>query len=284
MENIIVTADSTCDLSDELLQKHNVQLVPLYIQKGDKSYKDRVDIKPCDIFDYFEKEKKLTKTSAPTIGDYIDIFSHHVNEGKTVIHISISKEFSVSYQNAVNASKEFEDKKVFVVDSKNLSIGSGLVVLKCCELIDCKKDASSIVDFLNHSFIPKVETSFIIDTLTYLHKGGRCSSVAKLGANLLKLKPCIEVSDGKMHVGKKYRGNFESSVLNYVSDRLENRDDIDDSVVFIVHTTCSDKLVKSVEKTVQKLYNFKKTIKLVAGCTISNHCGPNTLGIVFCQK
>lgn len=279
-ENIVITADSTCDLSPELINKHNIIILPLYITMDEKSLKDGVEIYPQDIYEYFDKTGQVPKTAACSVEDYLNLFKPLAESGKTVIHLNISHGFSSCYQNAVIAAQEF--KNVYVIDSQNLSTGIGLLVLKAAELAEKQTDAEQIVDILNET-IPKVEASFVIDTLTYLHKGGRCSTVAKLGANLLKLKPCIEVSDGLMHVGKKYRGSLDKCINQYVEDRLNGRTDIDKSRIFITHTQYDPKLVEAVAKAV-KAHGFSEILETTAGCTITNHCGPNTLGILFIKK
>jgi len=277
-----ITADSTCDLSGSLVKENGIIITPLYVNYEGNSYRDGVDIKPSDIFDYVAKTKKLPKTSAGTIGDYTEAFSKILAKGDSVVHISIGSKFSASYQNALAAASEL-DGDVYVVDSKNLSTGSGFVVLKAAALAREGKSATKIAEELKE-FTPKVRASFCIDTLTFLHKGGRCSAVAVLGSNLLKIKPCIEVVDGKMDVGKKYRGHLNTVLLQYVKDLFENADNIDTSSVFITHTGCDANLVQSVKDEIAKFIKFDNVIETIAGCTISNHCGPGTLGVLFVTK
>lgn len=280
----VVTADSTCDLSQEILDKYSIRLVPLTVNLGNDSFKDGVDVSPKRLFSYFEETGELAKTSAISIGEYCDFFSSIVNEGKKVLHINISSHFSSSYQNARLAAEEFEEGKVFVVDSLNLSTGSGHVVLRAAEMAASGIPLDEVAKRLDKEVVPKVEASFVIDDLTYLHRGGRCSSVAKLGANLLKLKPCIEVAEGKMHVGKKYRGEYKKCVVEYVKNRLKDREDLDLSRIFITYTSCSPKLVEEVRKAIEQEVSFDEILETTAGCTISAHCGPNTLGILFLRK
>lgn len=280
----VITADSTCDLSQEILDKYSIKLVPLTVNLGNESFKDGVDIFPQQLFSYFEETGELAKTSAISIGEYYDFFSAIVNEGKKVLHIDISSHFSSSYQNARLAAEEFEEGKVFVVDSLNLSTGSGQVVLRAAEMAASGITLDEVAKRLDKDIIPKVEASFVIDDLTYLHRGGRCSSVAKLGANLLKLKPCIEVAEGKMHVGKKYRGEYKKCVVEYVKNRLQDRDDLDLSRIFITYTSCLPELLKEVREAIEKEASFDEILETTAGCTISAHCGPNTIGILFLRK
>lgn len=279
-----ITADSTCDLSDELLREYSIQLVPLTVSLGDKSFKDRVNVFPERIFSYFSETGEVGKTASPSIDTYLKVFSEAVENGKKVIHISLSSYFSSSYQNACLAAEELGEGNVFVIDSLNLSTGSGHIALKAAEMARDGVPVCDAVQKLKNDIVPKVESSFVIRDLTYLHRGGRCSSVAKLGANLLKLKPCIEVVDGQMHVGRKYRGDYDKCVLEYVKNRLHDRTDLDESRIFITHTTCEQSLVERVKETIEKEASFSETLITNAGCTISAHCGPETLGILFLKK
>ncbi|MFU0832328.1 MAG: EDD domain protein, DegV family [Oscillospiraceae bacterium] len=276
-----ITADSTCDLSDAVLEKYDIDLIPLYITLGDKSYRDKFEVAPEDLYAYVEKTGKLPKTSAVPVKDYLDRFTPYALAGRSIIHFTISSSMSACYQNAVYAGKQLGN--VYVIDSANLSTGIGQLVMRAAELAASGLDAESIVEIVTQ-MIPKVETSFVIDTLKYLHKGGRCSAVAALGANLLSLKPCIEVRDGAMGVGKKYRGSLEKCLLAYVTDRLQGRTDIDYHRIFVTHSKLPPHLLSTVIKHVQKLGPFEEIIETDANCTVCTHCGPGTLGIVFLRK
>ncbi|MDF2820351.1 MAG: domain protein DegV family [Clostridiales bacterium] len=280
-QKIKITADSTNDLSPELILKYNIEIIPLYINIKNDSFRDGVDIVPSEIFNYFDNENILAKTSAVPVNDYITIFTKYINEGYRVIHINLSSEMSSSYQNACLAAEEVGN--TYIIDSRNLSSGSGHIAILAAELAAKGHDVVDIVDKLN-IYTSKVEASFIIDTLTYLHKGGRCSTLAQLGANLLKLKPCIEVVNGSMNVGKKYRGSLEKCLKAYVSERLENRIDIDLDRIFITHSGCNQEILQMVKAQIEATQNFKEVLITNAGCTISSHCGPNTLGILFIRK
>lgn len=280
-KRVKITADSTNDLSTELVSKYNIDIIPLYVNMNEKSYRDGVDIKPQDIFSFFEDSGKLAKTSAVPVLDYCNVFKKYTEGGFDVIHINISSEMSSSYQNATLAASEVGS--TYVIDSKNLSTGSGHITLLAAQMAMEGSTATEILDTIN-SVVDKVEASFVIDTLTYLHKGGRCSAVAQLGANLLKLKPCIEVVDGTMQVGKKYRGSLEKCLKNYVIDRLDGRTDIDLNRIFITHTQCNSDTIQLVREQINSLQMFNEVIVTDAGCTISSHCGPNTLGILFIRK
>ena len=279
---IKIISDSTGDLSPELIEKYDIAIVPLYVLMGDNMQKDGLEVTPEDIYAHVEKTGKLPSTSAPNLGDFQDEFKKWRNQGYDIVHFNISSDFSSSYQNACAAAEGMDG--VYVVDTRNLSTGSGLVVLHGAELAQQGKSAAEIKAACD-AMVDKVEASFVVDSIDYLHKGGRCSSVAALGANLLKLKPLIEVIDGKMKAGKKYRGNIDKVILNYVADKLRGRDDIDKHRIFITHTKCSPVTVQQVRGKINELYpGFEEILETTAGCTVTSHCGPGTLGILFVRK
>lgn len=281
MASIHITSDSTCDLSAEQIARHNIGIVPLYVRLGDETMRDGVNITAQDIFRYVDETGQLPKTAAPSVADYIDFFKEQQKEPDTaVIHFSISAKFSSSYQNACIAADELEN--VTVIDSMNLSTGHGLAVLEACRLAE---QGASVEEIVKHEeeVIPKIRASFILDRLDYLHKGGRCSGVAALGANLLKLKPCIEVVDGEMRVGKKYRGTLDKVLPLYTADRLAGKQ-IRKDLIFITHTGCDKKIVDSVRAKVNELYSFDEVVETIAGCTVTSHCGQNTLGVLFIEE
>lgn len=278
---VIITADSTFDFSPEMLEKYNVKRLPLTITLDGKSYRDGVDITPDEIYAFYRANGKLPKTAAISPGDYKDFFESFTKQGYAVVHINLSTGLSVTHNNALLAAEELED--VYPIDSKNLSTGIGLIVLRACEMRDSGMEAKAIAAELE-KIVPLSRASFILDTLEFLHKGGRCSGVAALGANLLKLKPCIEVTDGKMTVGKKYRGKLAQVMEKYTREKLSGRDDIDLSRVFITHSGISDEIIDLVKKVIEEECNFKEIFVTRAGCTISSHCGPNTLGVLFMVK
>ena len=277
-----ISADSTCDLPADLIEKYNIGISPLYIIKDDKQYKDRLEINVKDIFEYVESGKGITRSNAINISEYQEYFAEWLKGYDALIHINLSGVLSACNQSAVVAAEDFDN--VFVVDSKNLSTGSGHVVINAAIMASEGMAAEDIVNKLNE-IIPKVEASFVIGTLKYLHLGGRCSSLQALGANILKLNPCIGVVDGKMDVAKKYRGSFDKIILQYVDDRLKDRDDIDDTRVFVTYPpTMSDDLVSKVVEKIKSLRNFGEIICCDAGCVVSNHCGPICLGVLFIRK
>lgn len=274
-----ITSDSTCDLSAELIEKYQVGIIPLAVTLGDKTFHDCVDMNTEDIYDFVAKTGALPKTSAANVAEYIDTFRPIVESGCEVVHFSLSAGFSSSYQNACLAAQELGH--VYVVDSRNLSTGQGLLVLKAAELAAEGKSAEEIAKICT-GLTSRVEASFVIESLEYLYKGGRCSALSAFGANLLKLKPCIIVKDGLMSPEKKYRGSFEKVLLSYVEDRLKDRDDIDYSRIFVTHTKCSDACVQQVIDTIRRVApQFREVLETTAGSTITTHCGANTLGVLF---
>lgn len=277
---IKVTADSTCDLSQELLDRYDITTVPLYILKDGKEFRDGVDITPKDIFAHVAAGGDLCSTAAVNVADYIELFGRFSKDYEAVFHIDISSDFSSCYQNACTAAEEFDN--VYVIDSRNLSSGQGHVVIEAAIKGAQMDDPKALYDYLV-KLTDRVEASFVMDKLDYMRKGGRCSAVALLGANILQLKPCIEVVDGKMGVAKKYRGSFEKCLNTYVKDRLQGRDDIVYERIFITHPAC-DEYVGHIREEIKKYADFEEIDPTHAGCTVSCHCGPGTLGVLFIRK
>lgn len=283
-KNIIITADSTCDLPDYLIKENGIKIIPLSILLGDKSYRDGVDIKPSDIYRYVGETGELPKTAAVTPGEYFEVFNEAVQNGYKVVHIGLSSAISSSYQNAVIASAEFDD--VYCVDSKSLCTAMGLLVLKACDFRDKGMDAKKIADRVN-KLVPKVSTTFVLNSLEYLHKGGRCSGVARFGANVLGIKPSIAVdnSTGTMDVAKKYRGRMDVVYKQYVNDCLQDCNKIDPSRIVIANSgDVSGDTLAFVKGLIEGKNRFEKIITADAGCTISSHCGPKTLAIFYIKK
>ena len=278
---IKITTDSTCDLSPALLEKHNISVLPLTVIKNGEAFKDRVNINPTDIFNHIANGGDLCTTTALNIGEYAEFFEQFSNEYDGVIHINLGSGFSSCYQNACLAAEDFPN--IRTVDSKNLSTGQGLVVLKACELAQNCENVDEIKAQLD-AYTEKVEASFVLDQLQYMVKGGRCSMVAALGANLLNLKPCIEVKEGKMSVVKKYRGSYTKCLSTYIKERLADREDIDRDTIFITRTTLTDECNGAVEEAVNQYGGFENVYLTEAGCTVSCHCGPGTLGVLFVRK
>ncbi len=276
---IKVVADSTCDLSQELIENYQIEIIPLYVNLDDKSYLDGVEIHAEDIFRHVSSGGALPKTSAISVATYAEVFERLLKEHDSVICLTIGSGFSSCYQNACIAANY--DPRISVIDSKNLSTGFGHVVLQAAMRANTDMTHAMIADLMKLDVIPKVDASFIVDRLDYLHKGGRCSTIAALGANLLKLKPCIAVQNGEMRVVKKYRGSFTSCVAQYVKDRLAESERIRKERIFITYTQAEEEALQAAREGVQAAASFDEVTETVAGCTVSSHCGPNTLGVLF---
>ena len=276
-----ITSDSTCDLSPEQLEKYNIRLLPLYVDMDGRTLRDGVDVKPDDIYAHVAAGGGLPKTAAVNMADYVRAFTELSAKNDFVIHVCISLDFSCCYQNAKLAAADFEN--VYVVDSRNLSTGHGLVVLEAERMAREGMEPEAIVAALEE-LTGRVEASFILDRLDYMKMGGRCSAVTLLGANLLRLRPCIEVRDGKMGVGKKYRGSFEKCLVQYITDKLGGRTDLELRRVFITHSGLPEQTVQKAVETVQSLQKFEQIAVTRAGCTVSSHCGPSTIGVLFIRK
>ena len=277
MSAVKITVDSTCDLSPELIEKYDITVTPLYTILGDRSFADGIEIQPEAIYDFVAENNILPKTSAASVEDYRNVFKTYVEKGMEIIHFNISSEMSSSHQNALIAAKEVGH--VHVIDTLNLSTASGLLVMDAVDLRDQGLTAEEIAERVRAN-VPLVRASFVIETLDYLRMGGRCSAVAMLGANLLKIRPRIEVTNGKMGMGGKYRGAYDKVLIKYIEDML-SLPDINTRRIFVTHTKCDDALVNHIVEHVKSLVAFEEVYETTAGCVITSHCGPNTLGILF---
>ena len=280
---IVLCADSTCDLSPELIEKYQVNILPMHVNLEENSYLDGVDIDPDAIYAYYHEHKVLPKTAALNMDEFIAFVKPFIDAGNDVICITLGSALSTTYNNCRLAAMEVEG--LYAIDSNNLSTGFGHVVMAAGDRIAAGMPVEQIVAEVQE-IVPKVEASFVVDNLEFLHKGGRCSAVAMLGANVLKLKPCIEVSNegGAMGVSKKYRGTLERVLEEYVADRLVGREDIRQDRIFITHSGISEERIAIVKAAIEKHMQFDEIYITRAGCTISSHCGPNTLGILFVRK
>ncbi len=278
---ILIAADSTCDLNEELIERYGVKILPLGINLGDKLYIDGVDIDPEYIYKHYEEKGELPKTSAINIGEFEDFFRAETEAGNDVVFFTISSEMSSTYKNAKIAAGEFDN--VYVVDTRNLSTGGGLLVVSAGEMVKEGKSAREIAEACE-KIAPRVDASFVIDDLEFLYKGGRCSALAAFGANLLQLKPCIVVRNGKMTVGKKYRGKFAMTLKKYVADQIGDASDIELDRIFVTHAGCDEEIYQQCIDSVKELASFGEVHLTRAGCTISSHCGRNTLGVLFIRK
>lgn len=281
MSKIKITCDSTCDLTPELYARYDITPMALGVCMGEDVRQDCVDVTAQELYDYVSRTGQLPTTTAPSVGAYEDLFRRFTEQGDEVIHISLSSHLSSSNQNACIAAEEVGN--VFVVDSLALSTGSGHLVLLAAELRAAGYTAKEIAAALD-SMKKKVDVSFVLQTLNYLHKGGRCSGVAVFGANLMNIRPEIQMTDGKLHVGKKYRGNMEKSILAYVRGRLEGREDVQTDRIFITHSGVPEEMIEKVVALVKELHPFDQVYVTTAGSTISCHCGPNCLGVLFMKK
>lgn len=278
---IKITSDSTCDLSEDLLRRYRIGISPLTIIKGEKEFLDGRDISPQDIFAHVAAGGELCKTSAVNVADYADFFAPLAEKYEAVVHLNLGAKFSSCHQNALLAAEDFPN--VYIADSQNLSTGHGHLVLQAAEMAEQGLPAEEIVERLR-KLAPLVEASFVIDTMEYLQKGGRCSSLAAFAATALKMKPSIKVEEGAMTVGKKYRGSLEKCLRQYIHDRLAGREDIDLRRIFVTHALCPPEMVEMAVEEVRKYQPFQEVLVTTAGCTVSCHCGPNTLGILFLRK
>lgn len=278
---LIISTDSTADL-EQLFAERHIEVMPLAIMLDGKEYFDGVDIDAQMVFDSYDEKHILPKTSARSIDDYDNFFKRLTEGGNEVVHFTISSEMSVSYGNAKAAAAGF--KGVYVVDSRTLSTGIGLLVLKACDFRDEGMDARTVYDRIQE-LIPYVQASFVVDTMEYLHKGGRCSGVAKFFASAFSIKPMIMLKDGKMVVGQKYVGKLGKCIEKYVAAILKDYNTPDLKRIFITHTYCDKEIVDSVRAQITELRpDFKEIIETHAGCTVTSHCGKGTLGILFINK
>ena len=279
---IKITADSACDLGPALLKQYDIGIFPLGVNLGDQSYLDGVDIQPDDIYAHVDAGGDLPATAAVNPAQYAARFAEYAAAYDAVIHVNIGSAISSSYQNACIAAADYPN--VHVVDSRNLSTGFGHVVLEAARCAAAGMEAEKIAAYLREDFVPRVRAGFVLGRLDYMKKGGRCSAVAALGANLLKLRPSIAVKDGAMGVVKKYRGTMEKALREYVADQLQGRTDLVPDRIFITHSGVSPEIVEMVRGEIRRHADFREITETRAGCTISSHCGPDCLGILFVVK
>lgn len=280
MGNVKIIADSTCDLSEELLKRYDITIIPLNIVLDSKSYLDGVEIQPKQIYEWSDKTGTTPKTSSPEIGIVMNTLKPYQEALNDVILFGISEEMSVTCQVFRTAAEEMEYPNVYVINSKNLSTGIGLLVLSAAQMAKEGKSAKDIVKTIE-DLRDKVRASFVVDTLTYLYRGGRCNAVTALIGNSLKLKPMIVVKDGKMGVDKKYRGKQEAVIMKYVKNLEPDLLRADPERVFITHSGIDPAIERKVYDFLKSLNYFKEILVTTAGGVISSHCGPNTLGVLF---
>lgn len=279
---VIITADSTVDLSPELKERFQIKIIPLMITLGEDHFMDDgVSFTPLDMYKRYHENGLLPKTSAPGVQEFLEFFTPLVNEGYEIVHLDISAELSNTFNAARLAAEELEG--VYVVDSRMLSTGVGLLAIEGAECRDRGMSAAEIAEHLE-SLTGKVSTSFVLDTLEFMWKGGRCTGVAALGANLLKLKPGLEMKDGKLGVYKKYRGNIEKVYEQYIRERLEGKK-VRPGHIFVTESGEIDPaVIEQMCALAKELSGCREVHHTMAGCTVSTHCGPKTLGVLFIEE
>ena len=274
-----ITAESTCDIPQEIREKENIDIIPFVVMIGEELRHDGIDITPQDLYDYADKTKELPKTSAINEVEYEEFFARKLKDNDAVIHFCLSSEISSACSNAQRAAEKFNN--VYVIDSKSLSSGTGLLVLSCVDKIKEGKDLETILKEINEE-VPKVQASFLIDTLKYLHKGGRCSGIAKIGAAMFSIKPRISLINGKMEVTKKYMGSINSCLIKYCKDMLKEVEPNKDRV-FVTYSSPVDPARETIINMLKE-NGFKDIIECRACSTICTHCGPKTLGVLYIAK
>ena len=278
---IMVTTDSTADLTPELVEKYGLYVFPLGIEMDGKTYRDGIDVVPDDLYDYYRRTGKIAHSSACSVGDYHEKFAALVAEGYDVVHVGLADYLSCTLQNAQIAAEDFDN--VYVINSKRLSTGIGQLAIAAAEMVAEGHGPKEIYDVLSERAYC-LDVSFVLDTLEYMHAGGRCSGVAKLGANLLKIKPQIVVYDDVMDSGKKYRGKINACRLQYIEEQLHDVDDICLDRIFMTHSGMSQEDIDLVVAKIKSIADFKEVLVTRAGCVISCHCGPGTCGVLFFRK
>lgn len=276
-----IIADSTCDLSEELLKKYDISILPLHILLGDEEYQDGASVTPDEIYQWSDKNKTTPKTSAAGLQDAIDLIRPYVEEGREVVCFTISGQMSTTFNVIRMAVDELEaEDRFFPIDSENLSTGIGLQVIEAAVMAQQGKTGAEVQEYI-HNLRGRVRASFVVDTLTYLHRGGRCSAVAAMAGGMLKLHPKIVVENGRMDASKKYRGKMDVVIRSYVKDLEGDLRKAKRERVFITHSGCSEELVDGIRQMLKELDVFDEILVTRAGCVISSHCGPGTLGVLY---
>lgn len=276
-----IISDSTCDLSPELLDKYDISILPLHILLGEEEYEDGRDITIDEIYEWSEAHKDTPKTSAPSVDRAVELFEPYIGRGDEIVCFSISGSMSASGNIMRMAAEQLEaESKIHVVDSQNLSTGIGLLVVEAAAMAKKGAGSGEIVQRMEE-LIPRVRASFVVDTLVYLHRGGRCSGLAAMAGGALKLHPRIQVKDGAMQSGKKYRGSIDKVIMSYVRDMEEDLKKADKTRIFITHSGCDSEIVEQVRSHLENLNVFSEIWETRAGGVVSSHCGPGTLGVLF---
>ncbi|MDD5804199.1 DegV family protein [Blautia sp. HCP3S3_H10_1] len=279
-----IISDSTCDLSPELVAKYEIDILPLHILLGEEEYEDGKNITPEQIFAWSDEHRTTPKTSAPSLAAAVELFRPYVEEGREIVCFSISGSMSTSGNVMRLAAEELEaTDRIRVVDSANLSTGIGLLVIEAAIMAQNHHTAAEIA-FAMEALKLNVRASFVVDTLTYLYRGGRCNAVAAMAGGVLKLHPRIVVENGAMNASKKYRGKIASVILSYVKDMEDSLKNARPDRVFITHSGCDRAIVEEVRSYLEGLGIFQEILETRAGGVISSHCGPGTLGVLFIAK
>ena len=279
--SVKVISDSTCDLSDELTDRYGISILPLHIILGNKEYEDGKNIGPEDIYRWSDTNKTAPRTSAPSVAETMDLFRSLTKDGSELVAFSISEQMSAANSVMKMAAVELGmEDRIYVIDSANLSTGTGLLVIEAAVMAESGMSAPEIVEKIE-KLKPGVRASFVVDTLTYLHRGGRCSGLAALAGSALKLHPKIVVENGKMRPDKKYRGKMENVIMDYAKDLKPGLTEARKDRVFVTHSGCSKESVEAVKKYLCELNVFNEICETRAGGVISSHCGPGTLGILY---
>lgn len=282
MNKVLITTDSTADLSPEILETRNIKMVPLYVRFNDESYKDSIDITTLELYKKVEAYGFIPKTQAASPGDFEIFFKKYLDEGYKIVHISIGSKISATYKSALLAIDLLETKDVYVIDSANLSSGIALLVLKASDLKDQGLSAEEINEEIL-KLVPKVSSQFAIKTLDYLHKGGRASGLSAFVGSVLRIKPIIQVNDGKLDVYKKSVGKMSKALDVMIDDLVNLNGEIDDNYVFITHSLAPDSF-EYIKNRLEKEVKVKHILEGHAGCVISSHCGEGTIGILYIKR
>lgn len=281
MGKVKIFSDSTCDLSPELIEKYQIGIVPVYVLFGEESFRDGIDLTTAELYEKVEETGSLPKTAAPPPGDFINAFKPHIEAGEDIVYVGLSEGFSVTLNNARLAAQEFPPGRIEIVDSRNLSTGIGILAVKAAEFAAQGMDARTVAEKVRE-LVPKVETEFIIDTLEYLHKGGRCSGLTRFVGTMLKIRPSIKVVDGKMVPAQKIRGTRKKALAGLLNTPLAMKEQISPERIFVTHSISDD--APYLRDELLKHIGAQEVLITQAGCVISSHCGRNTIGIIFMKK
>ncbi|MGD9761766.1 MAG: DegV family protein [Candidatus Izemoplasmatales bacterium] len=282
MNKVKIISDSTCDLSKELLEKHNIEIVPLYVNFGDESFLDGVNLSVEEMYDLVQQRKTLPKTAAPSPGAFVEVFNKYLQEGYEIIYLGIGSKFSATFSSANVAKNTLESDDIYLVDSLNLSSGTGLLLLKASKFVEEGYSAKEIKEKLE-MLVPKVRSQFVIDTLEYLYKGGRLNALSALVGGMLKIKPIIKVRDGLMVVGKKGRGSMKNGIDLMLREVIVDKENIDPEFMMITHSL-ADESCTYIREKINGIIDIKNLYDTQAGCVISSHCGKGTIGVLYIMK